>query len=331
MIKITTWFTGIVEDNNDPTQQGRVRVRIFGLHNVNKTLLPTEDLPWSQVMLPASAAPATNAVIALNTWVFGFFRDGDEMQDSVIVGLFNARTSNQEFVNSNPNSYGANLSPGSGVESYPQPNSDSNVFNFSANAISSANTGAYVPSTNFNGSGSLSESFNASQPTPGSLLNAPPGGNQSKAQKIISIAQAELSAGVIETSENQGPGIEKYWTATSYGTAGYRNREPWCAAFVTWIISQAGVVPEANRPKTASAFDLKNWALGPGKNYTRVTTRPRSVNAGDIVVLSHSHACIAIANSQGNSVQVIDGNGSGNKVATKTKPLSQIAFTITIL
>ena len=44
---------------------------------------------------------------------------------------------------------------------------------------------------------------------------------------IVAIAAAQL--GVHETSANQGPGLEKCWTATSYGPDGYKNREPWCA------------------------------------------------------------------------------------------------------
>ena len=36
------WFTGIVEDVNDPAQLGQVRVRIIGLHSEDKALAPTE-------------------------------------------------------------------------------------------------------------------------------------------------------------------------------------------------------------------------------------------------------------------------------------------------
>ena len=44
------WFIGVVEDRNDPLQVGRVRVRAVGYHTENKTILPTEDLPWATVM-----------------------------------------------------------------------------------------------------------------------------------------------------------------------------------------------------------------------------------------------------------------------------------------
>ena len=48
------WFFGIVEDRNDPLNLGRVRVRIFGRHSDNKQLIPTESLPWAQILLPTN-------------------------------------------------------------------------------------------------------------------------------------------------------------------------------------------------------------------------------------------------------------------------------------
>ncbi|WWS24670.1 hypothetical protein vBKpnAMK4_00486 [Klebsiella phage vB_Kpn_AM_K4] len=30
------WFTGVVEDRQDPLKQGRVRVRVYGLHPFEK-------------------------------------------------------------------------------------------------------------------------------------------------------------------------------------------------------------------------------------------------------------------------------------------------------
>ena len=37
------WFTGVVEDRNDPEQLNRVRVRIFGSHTNNKKDIATAD------------------------------------------------------------------------------------------------------------------------------------------------------------------------------------------------------------------------------------------------------------------------------------------------
>ena len=53
-------FIGVVEDRNDPNQLGRVRVRVFSVHNDDKTQIPTRDLPWAMVLQPGSN-PATTA------------------------------------------------------------------------------------------------------------------------------------------------------------------------------------------------------------------------------------------------------------------------------
>ena len=41
------WFTGVVEDRQDPDKLGRVRVRCVGYHTDNKIKIPTADLPWA--------------------------------------------------------------------------------------------------------------------------------------------------------------------------------------------------------------------------------------------------------------------------------------------
>lgn len=43
-------YFGIVEDVQDPLEAGRIKVRVFGVHTANKTVLPTEGLPWAQCM-----------------------------------------------------------------------------------------------------------------------------------------------------------------------------------------------------------------------------------------------------------------------------------------
>lgn len=41
------FYYGVVENNLDPLKLGRVQARIVGLHSENKTILPTDKLPWS--------------------------------------------------------------------------------------------------------------------------------------------------------------------------------------------------------------------------------------------------------------------------------------------
>ena len=85
------WFTGVVEDRNDPTKLGRVRVRCVGYHTDDKVKIPTEDLPWAWV-LQTVHTPAMNGMghtpgfLVEGTWVMGFFRDPDTLQEPIIMG-----------------------------------------------------------------------------------------------------------------------------------------------------------------------------------------------------------------------------------------------------
>ena len=38
------WFIGVVEDRNDPSKLGRVKVRCLGFHTEDKNDIPTQDL-----------------------------------------------------------------------------------------------------------------------------------------------------------------------------------------------------------------------------------------------------------------------------------------------
>ena len=85
------WFTGVVEDRNDPSKLGRVRVRCVGYHTDDKERIPTTDLPWAHVMHPVTD-PSMNgmgntpAFMVEGTWVVGFFMDAEDKQQPVIIG-----------------------------------------------------------------------------------------------------------------------------------------------------------------------------------------------------------------------------------------------------
>jgi len=80
-----TWWMGIVEKINDPLKLGRCRVRCVGWHTDNKSLLPTDDLPWAMSSIPVN----TNNVYPPREgdMVFGFFVDGENAQVPVILGV----------------------------------------------------------------------------------------------------------------------------------------------------------------------------------------------------------------------------------------------------
>ena len=85
------WFTGVVEDRNDPSKLGRVRVRCLGLHTENKVDIPTADLPWAHVMQSTNNPSMqglgnTPTFLVEGTWVVGFFLDAVEKQQPLIMG-----------------------------------------------------------------------------------------------------------------------------------------------------------------------------------------------------------------------------------------------------
>jgi len=85
------WWVGVVEDRNDPLFLGRCKVRIVGYHNADKVELPTESLPWAYPMQPITSAAmsgigTTPTGPVEGTWVVGFFRDGEDCQEPLMIG-----------------------------------------------------------------------------------------------------------------------------------------------------------------------------------------------------------------------------------------------------
>ena len=90
------WFFGVVEDRNDPQKTGRVRIRCLGYHTEDKIQLPTADLPWSMPLLPITSSGIsgigqTPLGLVEGSWVFGFFRDADNLQEPIVVGSLPGR------------------------------------------------------------------------------------------------------------------------------------------------------------------------------------------------------------------------------------------------
>lgn len=85
------WWYGVVEDRMDPLQLGRVRVRILNAHSAYNSDIARDQLPWANVLMPATSACAvgigTSPVGLIETsFVFGFFRDGHLCQFPVVLG-----------------------------------------------------------------------------------------------------------------------------------------------------------------------------------------------------------------------------------------------------
>ena len=91
-----TWIDNQPAELQDTTveEKGfghRFKVRIMGYHTADKQDLPDDQLPWATVMYPTTAGGGSrnhsqDVRLAQGTFVFGFFLDGDNGQQPVIMG-----------------------------------------------------------------------------------------------------------------------------------------------------------------------------------------------------------------------------------------------------
>ncbi len=85
------WFIATVIDASPPFGfEGRVKIRIHGLHSEQTYLLPQQDLPWAQCVLPTTEGGISgigkSPKIQANSLVFGMFMDGNHSQTPIVLG-----------------------------------------------------------------------------------------------------------------------------------------------------------------------------------------------------------------------------------------------------
>jgi hypothetical protein len=144
------WWIGVIEDIEDELLLGRAKVRIFGYHpDFDSGRLPTEDLPWATVIMPANI-PNAYGRLELGDWVFGFFLDSTESNEPAILGYIpgipapNAKNfgrykkSNRSFYNttqSTANSHSIVTRSGHSLQFVDTPGSESVTLNASARGV----------------------------------------------------------------------------------------------------------------------------------------------------------------------------------------------------
>ena len=96
------WWVGEVEDNEDPMELGRVKVRVLGYYtNVRGGTtadLPTDNLPWATV-LQHTCQPGndgqgeSSGQLQPGAIVMGFFMDGENAQMPIVIGVMRVKKS----------------------------------------------------------------------------------------------------------------------------------------------------------------------------------------------------------------------------------------------
>ena len=85
------WFVGTVVNNHPPPGlEGRVKVRITGVHSPLTQDIPERDLPWAQVIVPTTEGGLSGIgkipQLVPGAFVFGIFMDGISSQLPLVLG-----------------------------------------------------------------------------------------------------------------------------------------------------------------------------------------------------------------------------------------------------
>jgi len=85
------WFIATVVNSTPPAgYEGRVKIRVHGLHSESTKDIPEDHLPWAQCVLPTTEGGVSGIGkmprVLPSALVFGFFVDGVNSQTPIVVG-----------------------------------------------------------------------------------------------------------------------------------------------------------------------------------------------------------------------------------------------------
>ena len=280
----TNYFAwGVVEDNLDPETRGRVRVRIVGIHSEDKTLVPTDALPWSEVSMPANNASlngkgASSNGLLIGTCVGGIFIDPEDKQEFLVMF-----------------SYPGNRTPGGDTNAGAFNAMGSELYNDANNkGCIPADPDPTTDNTVNNNSTIANEPGNKGTPT--------------LEPKWMVYAMEEYSKKI---SESKNPDrIREYHKAAN---SNYAATVPWCSSFVCWCLEKANI----RSPRNAGAISHKSfggYVHLPIEEYrSGKKVPPRGViitinNAGSMTSGSGNHVFFATGKGGNGRIEGLHGN-----------------------
>lgn len=161
---------------------------------------------------------------------------------------------------------------------------------------------------------------------------------QSFAETLARVAESQIGVRE-EGGNNKGKMVQAYQNSTWLAGTGWK----WCAAFVCWCVLQAlqvrAISPKGwERPRTAAAYDLEDWAWGcaphgPNAGW-QLMPRGTAPRRGDVVTFHWSHTGIVTGyDAVKRMAYTVEGNASakegsdaptGDGVVAKTQPIQRI-------
>ena len=148
------WWVGEVEDNEDPMELGRVKVRVLGYYTSfdGGTIadLPTSGLPWATVLQHTSQAGnngqgESSGQLQPGAIVLGFFMDGEMAQMPMVLGVMRVKKSDITKNQSSLSFTDQDLVSGTSVNSSAVHPAERNTVNPTAPLRQSLNNAVAIP------------------------------------------------------------------------------------------------------------------------------------------------------------------------------------------
>ena len=151
------------------------------------------------------------------------------------------------------------------------------------------------------------------------------------AKEMVRVSFTQVGVFEKPINSNKGPEVEGFYQrSTALNGTGWA----WCAAFMCYLFktaaSKKGIQYSFKLPKTAGAYDFKNWAQANSK-YIEILNPPfNKILPGDIIIFNFSHIGLSVGEINGGKINTVEGNtddsGSreGGGVYKKSRKLSLI-------